>query len=297
MLKKVLVTGLMFTVMVVAAACGKEPERDSEGASNTPVWSSEVEAQPEEETKASTAGDSQPTEEAKEETVCSYIFSDMPIAAFEITGLGVGLDVPVRNEPIIFDENDSEFLPLVQLTPGENTFVLYCFSGGSDSDEGWRYGISRARVYSPSGSSQWEANCYIVSPDGLSKEFVPEGWAWMEKFYGKFSEQNAGSQEIVSDGLIVNVDETCNGQFESLIDPWGHYIRFSEIFHSEASRSDVIHVVEAVTWTGGDDYEVEENVVSAMVAAFEERGATVQEVSVEEALAKDNIIVSEEGAE
>ena len=167
MLKKVLVTGLMFTVMVVAAACGKEPERDSEGASNTPVWSSEVEAQPEEETKASTAGDSQTTEEAKEETVCSYIFSDMPIAAFEITGLGVGLDVPVRNEPIIFDENDSEVLPLVQLTPGENTFVLYCFSGGSDSDEGWRYGISRARVYSPSGSSQWEANCYIVSPDGL----------------------------------------------------------------------------------------------------------------------------------
>ena len=73
----------------------------------------------------------------------------------------------------------------------------------------------------------------------------------MEKFYGKFSEQNAESQESVSDGLIVNVDETCNGQFESLIDPWGHYIRFSEIFHSEASRSDVIHVVEASTCVPG----------------------------------------------
>lgn len=34
-----------------------------------------------------------------------------------------------------------------------------------------------------------------------------------------------------------------------------------------------------------------------MVAAFEERGAIVQEIPVEEALAKNHIIVSEEGAD
>ena len=41
----------------------------------------------------------------------------------------------------------------------------------------------------------------------------------------------------------------------------------------------------------------EENVVSEVAAAFEERGATVREISVEEALARDQITVSEENAD
>lgn len=315
MFKKVLATGLMITVMLSASACGKEPGGDSGSGADVPVEFSAAESQPtEEETKDSTAEDTQstgeategaegetswPTEEAEEEAACSYIFSDMPIAAFEITGLGVGLDVPVCEEHFIDPEYGDDYgvIPFVQLTPDENTFVLYCFSGGSDSDEGWYHRISRSTIHSPSESGPWEANRYVVG-GVMAEEVVPEGWAFMEKYYGEFSEQDAGRHEVESyaNGFYISWDEPGNGEFLTLVDPWGNYIEFSEIFHSDASQPDTIHVVEIVTFAGGEEYEVEENVISAMVATFERRGATVQEISVEEALARDHIIVSEEGA-
>ncbi len=274
--------------------------------SEASVEPSAVESQPtEEDTKDSTMEASQSTEEessegeeesleAEDEAVCSYIFSDMPIAAFEITGLGIGPDVAVLEEPIVFEDGYSELIPLVPMTPGENTFVLYCFSGGNETDQEY-YGISRAKIHSPSGSSPWEANSYTVNE--IPAENVPEGWAGISKHHGEFKEQDAGSHETVGDEFVMSLDEPGNGEFKSIVDPWLHYITFAEIFHSDAPEPDAIHVVEVLTFTYGDEYSVEENVVSEVAAAFEERGATVREISVEEALARDQITVSEENAD
>lgn len=281
MLKKVLVAGLMLTVMLSASACGKEPSGTSGTAVDTPVESSTVESQPTEETTdegtESTAGDaSQPTEEAEEEAECSYIFSDMPIAAYEITGWGVDPDIPVYDKNIIDPEDGYDYgvMEYVQLTPSENTFVLYCFSGGDDSNNGADYGVSLSTVHSPSGSSPWEANYYSCLDGG--EDLVPEGWVWIVKYYGGISE---------ADG----------GRFISMVDPWHYYIRFSEIFHSDASEPDTIHVIEVETFVDyHDGHETEEDVILKMIAAFEERGATVKEISVEEAMAKDKIIVAED---
>lgn len=277
------------------------------------VESSAVESQPtEEETKDSTMEASQSTEEEgsegeeesldgdagslepEDEAVCSYIFSDMPIAAFEITGLGIAPDVAVLDEPIVFEGGHSELIPLVPLTPGENTFILYCFSGGNDTDQEY-YGISRAKIHSPSGSSPWEANSYTVNE--IPDENVPEGWANISKQQGEFKEQDAGSHETVGDQFVMSQDEPGNGEFKSIVDPWLHYITFAEIFHSDAPEPDAIHVAEVLTFEYGDEYSVEENVVSEVAAAFEERGAAVREIAVEEALARDHITVSEEDAD
>ena len=283
MFKKVLMTGLMITVMLSASACSKDSVGASGNVADTPV-ESPADSQPTEtpqstevETQDSVEESPQPTEEPEEEVSASWIFSEMPIAAFEITGWGAGPDIPVYDEHVIDPEDGYDYgvYQYVQLTPSENTFVLYCFSGGDDLDNE-KYGISLSAIHSPSGSSPWEGNYYSCFDGGI--DLVPEGWVWIEKYYGGLSEKGGG-------------------QFISLVDPWTKYIRFSEIFHSDAPQPDTIYAIEVTTFMGSqDEYEVEENVVSAMVEAFEERGATVQEIPVEDALARNNIIVSEEGA-
>lgn len=285
MLKKILMAGLMAAVVLSASACGKDSGAASGNTASTPVKSPVADSQPTEipqsaeaETQESAGESPQSAEEPAEEVSANYIFSEMPIAAFEITGWGAAPDIPVYAEHVFDPEDGYDYgvLPYVQLTPSENTFVLYCFSGGDDSSNGAKYGVSLTTIHSPSGSSPWEGNYYSCLDGGIS--LVPEGWVWIEKYYGEFSEENGG-------------------EFISLVDPWTKYIRFSEIFHRDAPQPDTIYAIEVETFIGSqDEYEVEENVVSAMVAAFEERGATVQEISVEDAIARDNIIVSEEGA-
>ncbi len=286
MLKRMLMTGLMVAVVLSASACGKDSGATSGNATDTPVESPVADFQPAEipqsteaGTQASVEESPQPTEEPADEVSASWIFSEMPIAAFEITGWGVGPDIPVYDEHVIGSEDGYDYgvVPYVQLTPSENTFVLYCFSGGDDSDNGADYGVSLSTVHSPSGSSPWKANYYSCLDGGI--DLVPEGWVWIEKYYDEFSEEDGG-------------------RYMSLVDPWTKYIRFSEIYHSDAPQPDSIYVIEVETFKiYEDEYAVEENVVSAMVEAFEERGATVQEIPVEDALARDNIIVSEEGAD
>lgn len=219
-------------------------------------------------------------EESEEEEVCSYIFTDVPIAALEITGLGIGPDIPVNEElHHIVDDYDNGIQPFVQLTPGENTFILYCFSrgeaNGGDAIAGtW---ASLAAIQSPAGSGPWEANHYIA--DGYMFENPPEGLAWIAKQYGGFSEEDGG-------------------RFPTVVDAMNKYIEFSEIFHSGAPQPDAIYAAEIQVYpdfVGYDsvDYGVEENIVSGIVKIFEECGATVQEIPVEEALARDHITVSE----
>lgn len=269
MFKKVLATGLMLTVMLSASACGKDSGETSGTAVDTPAESSAIESQPTEEETESSA-------EEEASVSASYIFSDMPIAAYELKGLGIGLDVAVNEKNIIDPESGYDYgvYSYVKLTPGENTFILYCFSGGEDSSNGGEYGLSIATIHSPTGSSPWVGNTYSCLDAGA--DLVPEGYSWLEKYYDDISE------------------EECDGEFVSLVDPWHHYIRFTEIFHADAPQPDTIYAIEVETFQGSEEgFEDEDNVISKMVASFEERGATVQEISVEEALARDNIIVTE----
>lgn len=283
MFKKLVVAGLMLTVMLSASACGKKPVESSGSAADIPVESSTVESQlPEEETKDLAGEGSESTEEETESTVeeetsvsASYIFSDMPIAAYEITGLGVGPDAEVYTENIIDPEDgyDMGVVPLVKLDPS-NTFILFCIQG---ADEDY---ISAATIHSPSGSSQWEANRYTC----LDVE-VPE----IEGY-------SSGFTCLTKQGIYD--EEKLNGSIESIVDPWTEYIRFAEIYHPDASQEDTIYVIEVVPYLYDENYDEVGEVMTAMATTFEHMGATnVQEIPVEEALEKCNIIVSEEGAD
>lgn len=300
MLKKVLMTGLMITVMLTVSACGKDSGEDSGIVEETPVESSAVEIQPieeeaedpaventqsveeetqpteeetqpiEEEAEGSTGEDAQSAEEetetpAEQEAAtnasASYIFSEMPVKVFEVTGLGVGPDVATV-ERISGGYTED----LVRQTPGENTFVLYCFYGGDEYYNGAVDEYPIATVHSPSGKSQWSGNYYTCTSGGLE----------ILKCYGEISEGHGGV-------------------FIGMVDPWHQYIMFSEIFHADAAQPDTIYVIEALTSVESGEFEVADNVIAEIVTSFEVRGATVREISVEEALARDNIVVSEDG--
>lgn len=282
MFKKLVVAGLMLTVMLSASACGKKPVESSGSAADIPVESSTVESQlPEEETKDLAGEGSESTEEETESTVeeetsvsASYIFSDMPIAAYEITGLGVGPDAEVYAENIIDPEDgyDMGVVPLVKLDPS-NTFILFCIQG---ADEDY---ISVATIHSPSGSSQWEANRYTCLDVA-----VPE----IEGY-------SSGFTCLTKQGIYD--EERLSGSIESIVDPWTEYIRFAEIYHLDAPQKDTIYVIEVVPYLYDENYDEVGEVMTAMASTFEHMGATnVQEIPVEEALEKCNIIVSEEGA-
>lgn len=280
MLKKVLMTGLMITVMLSASACGKDSAGASGTVADTPVESPAV-SQPTEapqsaevDTQGATEESPQPTEEPEEEVSASWIFSEMPIAAYEVTGLGVGPDEEVYAEKIIDPEDGYDYgvVPFVKQTPGENTFTLYCVDIGGYRNE------KTVTIHSPSGGSQWEGHEYTCM-DGYIDP-MPEGYSELTKKPGVFKE------------------EAMKGDVISLMDPWTEYVRFSEIFHPDAPQSDVIFVIEINSFPGDGEYENVDEVLTGMVKAFEHRlGATVQEVSVEEAMARDNIVVSESDAD
>lgn len=282
MFKKVLVAGLMLTVMLSASACGKEPSGASGTAVDTPVESSTVESQPtEEETKDLAEEDSQSTEEGTESTAeeeasvsASYIFSDMPIAAYEVTGLGVGPNEEVYGEHVIDPEDgyDLGVITAVKLDPS-NTFVLFCIQAEEDGD--YR---SMATIHSPSDSSQWIANEYTcLDADVPEIEGYSSGYPCLTR-WGTYNEEGSG------------------GNFESLVDPWTEYIRFAEIYHPDAPQEDTIHVIEVVPYLYEPEFDEVGKVMAEMVSTLEKIGATnVQEIPVEEALERFNIIVSEEG--
>lgn len=279
MFKKVLMTGLMITVMLSASACGKDSVGTSGTVADTPV-ESPSDSQPTEapqSTEAKTQGTSeespQPTEEPVEEVSASWIFSEMPIAAYEVTGLGVGPDEEVYAEKIIDPEDGYDYgvVPFVKQTP-ENTFTLYCVDIGVYRNE------KTVTIHSPSGGSQWEGHWYTCLD--ISVNPMPEGYSELTKQPGRF------------------VEETVKGKIFSLMDPWTEYVQFSEILHPDAPQSDVIFVIEIKSFPGDGEYKNVDEVLTGMVKAFEHRlGATVQEVSVEEAMARDNIVVSEGDAD
>lgn len=276
MFKKMLMTGLLAATVLSVSACGKDSGTD-DGTGT--VESSPAESQTiEEETEGETEDAAKSTEESEDsaegvDNSASYIFTEMPIAAYEVTGLKVGPNETFYDEPI---EEDSK-IPFVEL--GDNTFILYCLPGGDQADEngeGDGNGISRlAAIQSPSGSSSWEAHTYTTGD--YSDEYVPEGYSRFSRYeyeeYGDFTE------------------ETYGGRFSSWVDPWLNYIRFCEISHPDASQADTIYAIEIATISEAD--KDQEAMLSAVRAALEEGKATFNEIPVEDALARNNITVSE----
>lgn len=232
-------------------------------------------------TEDSEGEDSQPVEEAEEEASISYIFSHMPVAAYEVTGLGVGRVESVNEGEIYYELGDYYFnAPLVRLTPGENTFVLFCIRGDvevRDVDEWGGYVTIGATIHSPSGSSQWEAityACMEIDPQTL----------------GDFStlERHDTGDYYVYD------EETYDGRILSDVDPWLKWIEFAEIYHPDSPQDDTIYAIAVEAYYYGDDYDEIDNFVARMVEAFEDLGATaVKEIPVEEALERCNVVVSE----
>lgn len=233
---------------------------------------------------------SQSVGEAEEEASISYIFSHMPVAAYEVTGLGVGRFESVYEEEFYFEEYNEYFSgPLVRLTPGENTFIIFCIPGDVDTvwtesiwgdGYGWDSPIG-ATIHSPSGSGQWEAITYTCS-DGVIPDI--EG-------FSKFM------REDTSDYYVYN-EETYDGRIFSLVDPWLKWIRFAEIYHPDAQQNDAIFAIEVEAYPDSEDYEEVDDVLARMINAFEDLGATnVMEIPVEKALEKCNVVVSEGDAD
>lgn len=292
---------LSMTVMLIAAAlcvtaCGEEAETSTEelveassvesssdesGAQD----STEEKSQPAEETEGSEEEDSQSAEDEEEEAVISWIFSDMPIAAYEVTGLGVGRFDESAGIPYLKDDEEAGMCvevsdpddadvtyftnPFVKLTPGENPFVIFCMQG----DEEGLY-ISTTAIQSPSGSGQWEAVEYSCL----------DGYIEMVNF-SLLTRRDADTYD----------EETYGGSFYGLIDYWMKWICFSEIYHPDAPQNDAIYVINAIAYSyegGQDDMD---DVLAGMVESFERLGATsVKEIPVEEALERCNVVVSEE---
>lgn len=178
-------------------------------------------------------------------------------------------------------------MPLVRLTPGENTFVIFCIPG--DAETTWRedgaYSTVGANIHSPSGSSQWEAITYFSSDSSQETE----GFALLERRDTNNSEYDTYAYD----------EETFDGRTFSLNDPWMKWIRFAEIYHPDAQQDDTIYAIEVMAYPPEfGDYEEIDIVLERLVNTFEDLGATnVQEIFVEEALKRFHIIVSEEDAD
>ena len=129
----------------------------------------------------------------------------MPVAAYEVTGLGIGRFESVYEEHIIDEDGyDNGIIPLIRLTPGENTFVLFCIPGDPDEvvtgdwDSLWAY-VSLATIHSPSGSGLWEATTY-TSRD----MYIPE-----TEGFSSFTRAETGYNE-----------ETYDAHIDTLLDVW-----------------------------------------------------------------------------
>lgn len=268
MRKKLLLTGMIAGILLLVSACGQ-------GNSETPGNQTSAPSEPP--VSASQPETSQPAESTQpEQTPASYIFSDMPIAAYEVTGLSVGLDGEVNQEDI-YEPRIEDYIgavPLVKLDPSRS-FLLIC----TLRTEGDEYDPSIVKIHSPEGIGPWSATLY-----GCHDNSFPE----IEGY-------SSGYPALSKESSYTYTETDKDGSFYSLNDPWTQFIDFAEIWHPGAS--DAIHVIEIKTYDDDDTFNnVDEN-TAALVETLKALGATdVQEVPVEEALTRCNIAVSSKGA-
>jgi len=144
---------------------------------------------------------------AAEATVTSgsstYIFEEMPIAAFEVTGLGV--------DPYAYEKFDA-----VSLTPAANTFILWCIPYGSD-------------VYSAPGSNgAWVSNLYNVgyanADNGQEYSYLEMNTLYTDSYAtNEYNQSEYGfgghSQEYIEFTELFHVGESPKDTIY-VIDPW-----------------------------------------------------------------------------
>ena len=248
-----------------------------------PTTEPEMTAQPTSEPEETVQPTAEPEQE--EEAVISYIFSHMPVTAYEVTGLGVGRFESIHDEEVFIefedgDDGDGEGYytnpPYVRLTPGENTFILFCIPGDVELTlyENGGFSTIGAAIHSPSGSSQWEAITYECDMYGPTLE----GFAVLPRH----------------DNENYN-EETYDGRTDTLVDPLNSWLQFAEIYHPDAQQNDAIYVVEVYGYPDTEiDYLQIDSILAHVIDVFEDHGATaVKEISVEEALERCHVVVSE----
>lgn len=227
-------------------------------------------------------------EEEEEEGPIFYIFSHMPIAAYEVTGLGVGRFESVWEEEIFVEYEGGEggFYfndPFIRLTPGENTFVIFCIPGDVELTlyENGGFSTKGAAIHSPSESGQWEAITYKCS-DG----YIPE----LEGFSKLLRRE--------TDAYAYD-EETREGRIRSIIDPVQAWIQFAEIYHPDAPQNDAIYVIEAYGYPDAQaDFLKLDGILAHLATTFEDLGATsVREIPVEKALKRCHASVAEGDAD
>ena len=282
MLKRILSAVLLLAMLLSLAACGggttdKGEVNTSPGTTVQPTQGTGGEtAQPTQKagtpqpTQGAGAETSQPTQEVEtpqpteEPAAISYIFSARPVAAFEVTGFDLH---STYDGPYTDVEGYSYELPVVKLTPGENSFIIFCMQADFDIAGS----VSVAAIRSPAGSGPWEGNtysCFDAIPDPL-----PEG-------YALFYKQDYSYQE-----------EEYDGGYLSTMDAVLHWIYFSELHHPGAAQDDSICVVDVAPFPGLPGIDTVEGVVAAMADTFQELGGIVTQIDVDEALARCHVEV------
>ena len=261
--KKFLAAVLLLAMLLSLAACGNggtaEGEtKDPGGTASQPVQGPGAETpQPTQGTETS-----QPTEEP---AAVSYIFSNRPVAAFEVTGF----DLHSIYEGNYIDQAGDDFgpIPFVKLTPEENPFIIFCMQADFDIAGS----TSVASIRSPAGSGQWEGetySCFDMTIDNL-----PEG-------YALFYKQDYSYME-----------EDYDGGYLSTMDALLSWIHFSELHHPDAARDDSICVVDVAPFPGFPGIDTVEGVVAAVADTLKELGGSAAEISVDEALARCHVEV------
>ena len=261
--KKILAAVLLLAMLLSVTSCGNDATaggtRDPGGTVSRPAGGAE-------QTRAPEGEGPQPTEGPAAETA-SYIFSDRPAAAYEVTGLD--LQNIYDGHYIDADGYDNGTLPLVKLTPGENSFIIFCMLGDENEPDTYK---SISTVRSPAGSGKWEARTYscldiLVDP-------VPEGCALLEREDYIYTEEDYG------------------GRFTSLLDPWLDWILFAEIYHPDAPQDDAVYAITVMPYSFDEDHDELDEVLASVVNSFAALGGAAAEIPLDEALARCRVEVS-----
>ena len=268
MRKKLLAAVLLLAMLLSLAACGGGTTDG--GETNTPSGTT---SQP---TQGPGESASQPTENAGDETpqpteepaAVNFIFSARPVAAYEVTGL----DLKNVYEGNYIDKAGDDFGPIhfVKLTPGENSFILFCIYS---DDESMLH--SGATIHSPAGSSRWEGKTYSCFDTIIDN--LPEGYTLLEKNFW--------------DGEYVFNEAQVGGEYYSTLDVWLNWIQFAELYHPDAAQDDSIYVIDVIPYSEMEEFDTVEECLGSLVKTFAGLGATATEIPVDEALARCHIEV------
>ena len=267
MRKKLLAAVLLLAMLLSLASCGGGTTGG--GETNTPsgTTSQPTQGAGGETTSQPTQGTETP-QPAGEPAAVNFIFSARPAAAYEVTGL----DLKNVYEGNYIDKAGDDFGPIhfVKLTPGENSFILFCIYS---DDESMLH--SGAAIHSPAGSGQWEGKTYSCFDTIIDN--LPEGYTLLEKNFW--------------DGEYVFNEAEVGGEYYSTLDVWLNWIQFAELYHPDAVRDDSIYVIDVIPYSFDEKFDTVEECLVELVKTLADLGAAATEIPVDEALARCHVEV------